>query len=65
MCCCTDIKRRNKLKKFLIEWETDFCDDFPERMGVCEVEAETKKDAIQNFYTNHRRKHIITNIEEI
>ena len=37
------------MKKFLIEWETDFCDNFPERMGEHVIEAENENEAIRKF----------------
>lgn len=52
------------MKKFLIEWETDYCDDFPERSGECVIEAETEDEAAQKFWKNAASKQIITGIYE-
>ena len=52
------------MKKYLIEWETDFCDNFPERSGECVVEAETEKEAAEKFYDLKIPKSIIMNIQE-
>ena len=35
------------MKRFYIEWETDFCDSFPERRGSVEIEAENETEAIR------------------
>ena len=34
------------MKKYCIEWETCFCEDYPERSGNFTVEAESEKEAI-------------------
>lgn len=34
------------MKKYCIEWETCFCEDYPERSGNFTVEAGSEKEAI-------------------
>ena len=53
------------MKKYLIEWQTDYSDCFAERMGADVVEAENKEKAVEKFYKNNHRKEIVTNIEEM
>lgn len=50
------------MKKYLIEWETCFCDDFPDRVGECIVEAENKEEAAKKFNVYHA---VITRIREV
>lgn len=38
------------MKKYLIYWGTDYCEDYPERTGVDEIEAETEEEAEKKFY---------------
>ena len=52
------------MKKYLIEWETDYCEDFPEKSGECVIEAESEEEAAQKFYKNSVSKAIIFNIQE-
>lgn len=52
------------MKKYLIEWETDYCDNFPEKSGECVIEAEFEEDAAKEFYKNSVSKAIIINIQE-
>ena len=52
------------MKRFLIEWETDYCDNFPERSGECVIEADSEKEAAQEFYKNKIGKAFIVNITE-
>ena len=52
------------MKKWLIEWETDYCDDFPEKSGDCVIDAETEKEAAERFNSLKIPKAIITNIKE-
>lgn len=37
------------MKKYIITWETDYCDNFPERSGETPIEAESEKEAIEKF----------------
>ena len=53
------------MKKWLIEWETDYCENFPERSGECVIEAETEDEATEKFYKNSVSKQIIIGIHEI
>lgn len=50
------------MKTYLIEWETCFCEDFPERQGEMIVEAETEEDAAKQFNVFHA---VITRISEV
>lgn len=50
------------MKKYLIEWETCYCEDFPEKMGEYIVEAENEKEAIKDFNIFHA---VITRITEV
>lgn len=52
------------MKKFLIEWETDYCDDFPERRGEYIIEAENEQEAANKFYLMSFSKAVIINITE-
>ena len=53
------------MKKFLIEWETDFCDNFPERMGEHVIEAENENEAIRKFNALKIQKACISRVEEV
>jgi hypothetical protein len=53
------------MKKYLIEWETDYCEDFPEKSGECVIEAESEEDAAQRFYKNTKSKATVINIQKI
>ena len=50
------------MKKYLIEWETCYCEDYPEQQGEYIVQAENKQAAIKKFNIFHA---IITNISEV
>ena len=50
------------MKKYCIEWETDFCEDYPEEHGESVIEAENEKEASQKF---KRYKTVILNISEV
>ena len=50
------------MKKYLIEWETCFCEDFPERQGNYIVEAENEQEAAKTFNIFHA---VITRISEV
>ena len=52
------------MKKFLIEWETDYCDDFPERRGEYIIEAENEEEAAKKFNLMSFKKAVIINITE-
>lgn len=52
------------MKKYLIEWETDYCDNFPERSGECVIEAKTEDEAVEKFHKNSASKQIIIGIRE-
>lgn len=52
------------MKKYLIEWETDYCDNFPERSGETIIEAETENEAAQKFYKTSISKAVIIGIHE-
>lgn len=52
------------MKVFLIEWETDYNDDFPERRGEYICTAENEKEAREKFNLVSFPKSIIINIEE-
>lgn len=53
------------VKKWLIEWETDYCDNFPERRGASVIEAETEEEAAQIFNKNALSKQNIIDISEL
>lgn len=50
------------MKKFLISWETCYCEDYPEESGAYVVEAENEEEARKGFNHFHA---IISNIKEI
>lgn len=52
------------MKEFLIEWETDYCEDFPERSGEYIIQAENEQDARTKFNSMSCSKAIIINITE-
>ena len=53
------------MKKWLIEWETDYCDNFPELSGETVIEAENEVEAVQKFTANSLSKQIIIGVHEI
>lgn len=53
------------MKKWLIEWETDYCDKFPELSGETVIEAENEVEAVQKFTANSLSKQIIIGVHEI
>lgn len=53
------------MKKFLIEWETDYCDCFPERFGTNIIEAKTEKEALIKFKNLKIQKACVSRIEEV
>ena len=53
------------MKKYIIFWETDFCDNFPERMGDVEIEADSEDEAIKKFNELKIQKAIIHRIDEV
>ncbi len=52
------------MKTFIIEWETDYCDDFPERRGTSIVMADTEDEAARKFAELKITKACIMNITE-
>lgn len=53
------------MKKFYIEWETDFCDCFPEKSGSVEIEAENETEATRKFNALKIQKACISHISTI
>lgn len=53
------------MKKFLIEWETDYCDSFPEQSGQEIIEAETEDEALKKFYALKIRKACVGYVGEV
>lgn len=53
------------MKKYLIYWGTDYCEDYPERTGIDEIEAETEEEAEKKFYDRKIPKAIAYRIIEI
>ncbi len=53
------------MKKFYIEWETDFCDCFPEKSGSVEIEAENETEAIRKFNALKIQKACISHISTL
>lgn len=53
------------MKRFYIEWETDFCDSFSERRGSVEIEAENETEAIRKFNALNIQKGCISYIGEM
>ena len=52
------------MKKYLIFWETDYCDNFPEKSGDCVIEARSEDEAIKIFYGLKIPKASIIEIQE-
>ena len=50
------------MKKYLIEWETCYCEEYPEKQGEYIVEAENKNEAAKKFNVYHA---VITRIREV
>ena len=50
--------------KYIISWGTDFCDDFPERLGDTEIEADSEDEAIKKFNALKIQKANIYRIEK-
>ena len=50
------------MKTYLIEWETCYGEDFPERQGEYIVEAENEEEAAKTFNIFHA---VITRISEV
>lgn len=38
------------LKRFAIEWDTDYCDDYPDPCGTMYVDAVDEDDALRKFW---------------
>ena len=53
------------MKKYLIEWETDYCDNFPERSGETIIEAANEDEAAQRFYETKLIKACILRVSEV
>lgn len=53
------------MKKYIIFWETDYCDNFPERMGEIEIEANSEEEAKEKFYQTKPTRAIIYRIQEV
>lgn len=52
------------MHEYIIYWETDYCDDFPERSGETYIIADTEEEAVKKFYALKIPKSIIFRIEE-
>lgn len=52
------------MRKYLIYWGTDYCDNFTERTGIEEIEAETEEEAEKKFSDLKIPKAIIYRIEK-
>jgi hypothetical protein len=50
------------MKKYAIEWETCYCEDYPESSGVQYVEAENEEQAEKKFNVFHA---VILGISEV
>lgn len=53
------------MTKYHICYETDYCDDFPEQIGECEIVAESEDKALKEFYKTYHAKFIPIEIEEM
>lgn len=53
------------MKQFLIEWETDYCENYPERTGEYIIEAENEEEAAKKFNLISFSKAVIINISEV
>ena len=53
------------MKKFNVYWETDYCDDFPDKQGTAIIEAETPEEAAKKFKAmNTVHKALVTEVTE-
>lgn len=50
------------MKKYLIEWETCYCEDYPEKRGAYIVEAENEEEAEKSLTVYHA---VVTRICEV
>ena len=50
------------MKKYLVEWETCYCEDYPERQGSYVVEAENEEEAAKTLTVYHA---VVTNVSEV
>lgn len=50
------------MKRYLIEWETCYCEDYPELQGSYIEEAENEQEAVKKFNVFHA---VITKISEV
>lgn len=54
------------MKRFEIEWETDFCEDYPELHGYKYIMAETEDEAVSLFYKNRPHfKALVMGVREV
>lgn len=51
------------MKKYLIDWETDYCDNFPEKSGTNAIMADTKEEAIKKFNDLRIPKAVVIGVE--
>lgn len=52
------IKEDRNLFTYHIFYTTDYCDDFPEQYGECDIIAESEEQALKEFYKTHHAKYI-------
>lgn len=53
------------MKKYLVEYHTDYCDDCPEIGGSCIVEANTEEEAVKNFYKQRKTRAAVIGVQEV
>lgn len=53
------------MKRYIVKYGTDYCDDFADYEGYYKVEAESVEEAKEIFYKKHTTKVIIFDVEEI
>lgn len=53
------------MKRFYIEWETDFCDNFSEISDSVVIEAENETEAIRKFRDMKIQKGCISRVIDI
>lgn len=42
------------MKEFVVEWETCYCEDYPEVCGSTVIKAETEEEATEKFISDKR-----------
>lgn len=52
------------MKEYIVEYTTDFCDDFPEIIGQCFIKANSVDEAEKKFNDLKKFKTIISNVYE-